>query len=218
MPPLTDLSHWILAGMPVFPGDPDVAVSPALKLEQDGVAVTALSLGSHTGTHMDAPAHTIRGGRTMDGVRLDELVGPALIVHVRDLACDQRIQWESIADQIPEQVPRIVVIATGWDGRFGQHEYLRHPYLDVDAAAQLLTRGMRILGVDTLNPDPTLQEGTFELPVHAAVLGADGLIIENLTGVSALPARANLGFFPLKLGAGADGAPVRAVAFPDDSL
>ncbi|MFB0836316.1 cyclase family protein [Arthrobacter halodurans] len=212
MRPLADLSHRIETGMPVFPGDPEVSVSPALEIERDVVAVSHLALGSHTGTHVDAPAHTVPGGRTMDRVGLDELVGPALVLHVPGLAAGERIGAGEVEGQVPERVPAIVVVATGWDRHFGADEYLRHPYLDAGLAAELVRRGMRVLAVDTLNPDPTLQEGAFRLPVHEAVLGADGLIVENLTGAAALPARAHLGFFPLRLGA-VDGAPVRAVAF-----
>ena len=70
-----------------------------------------------------------------------------------------------------------------------------------------------MLGVDTLSPDPTDAAGTTDFPVHDVVLGGDGLIVENLTGLHALPSRVRIGFFPLRLGV--DGAPVRAVAFDD---
>ena len=83
---MRDLSHPIRSGMQVYPGDPEVDLSAALELERDGAAVTALHLGSHSGTHVDAPAHTVAGGRTMDAVGLDELVGDALVIRVPGLA------------------------------------------------------------------------------------------------------------------------------------
>ena len=69
---------------------------------------------------------------------------------------------------------------------------------------------MHILAVDTLSPDLT-EAGSTDFPVHEVVLGGDGLIVENLTGLDGLPVHVRLGFFPLRLAG--DGAPVRAVAF-----
>lgn len=200
-----DLSHPIVDGMLVYPGDPAVHVSSALSLEGDGVAVTSLRMGSHTGTHIDAPSHTVAGGRTLGAVSLDELVGDALVVRVPGLSPRAVYSLPSL----PDSVPPIVAIDTGWARWFGTPRALEHPALDADAARELVARGMRILAVDTLSPDPT--GSSSEFPVHDVVLGADGLIVENLCGLDAVPDRVRMGFFPLRLDG--DGAPVRAVAF-----
>ena len=209
---MRDLSHQLRTGMQVYPGDPAVHLDAALELERDGAAVTALHLGSHSGTHVDAPAHTVAGGRTMDRVALDELVGEALVLHVPGLADGATIAVDDLGE-LPERVPSIVVIDTGWAAHFGTERALRHPALGVEAARSLVERGMRVLGVDTLSPDPTDAAGTTEFPVHEVVLGGDGLIVENLTGLDGLPSRARIGIFPLRLAG--DGAPARAVAFDD---
>jgi kynurenine formamidase len=209
-----ELSHRITSGMQVYPGDPGVDLGLALELVRDGVDVTQLHLGSHTGTHLDAPSHTVPGGRTTGRVGLDELVGEALVVHLEGLAPRQRYGLDELASalggEVPRRVPQIVVVDTGWASRFGTDAALEHPALDPDAAAELLRRGMRLLAVDTLSPDPTGGDG---FPVHDVVLGGDALIVENLTGLEGLPERVRIGFFPLPIDA--DGAPVRAVAFTD---
>lgn len=87
---LHDLSHPVTDGMMVYPGDPHVAIRPALTVANDGVLVERIEMGSHTGTHIDAPAHTVADGRTMADVRLDELVGEALVLHVPGLGDGQR--------------------------------------------------------------------------------------------------------------------------------
>ena len=211
---MRELSHRITSGMQVYPGDPGVDLGLALELVRDGVDVTQLHLGSHTGTHLDAPSHTVPGGRTTGRVGLDELVGEALVVHLEGLAPRQRYGLDELASalggEVPRRVPQIVVVDTGWASRFGTDAALEHPALDPDAAAELLRRGMRLLAVDTLSPDPTGGDG---FPVHDVVLGGDALIVENLTGLEGLPERVRIGFFPLPIDA--DGAPVRAVAFTD---
>ncbi|TLM83500.1 cyclase family protein [Pseudarthrobacter sp. NamE5] len=213
--PLIDLTHPIKSGMQVFPGDPNVQLQHALSLATDGVAVMGIHMGSHTGTHLDAPSHSIEGGRTTSEVLLDELVGEAAVVHLMGIAAGEEILWDQIEGQVDEEIPPIVVLATGWDRHFGTAAYLDHPVLALQAAEELWKRGMRLLAVDTLNPDRTIQSTeTMAFPVHQFVLGSGGLIIENVRGASNLPARCRTGFFPLKLDQ-ADGAPVRAVAWVD---
>lgn len=216
---MIDLSHTIRTGMPVYPGDPSVDVHPALTLDADGVAVASLHLGSHSGTHLDAPAHTVPGGRTLDEIPLEELTGEALILRI-DATAREAITLDQVRSALGavDTVPRIVTIHTGWDRFFGEAKYLEHPYLAAEAADLLWSLGMRILAVDTLSPDRTPLEGEpFEgFPVHDIVLGRDGLIVENLTGLDQVAgSRARVGVFPLKLGP-VDGAPVRAVAFETD--
>lgn len=209
---LRDLSHPIRDGMMVYPGDPGVAIGPALSIDLHGVAVARIEMGSHTGTHVDAPAHTVRGGRTMAQVSLDELVGEAIVLRVPDAAAGESYGWGDfvIDGGLPETLPPIVIVDTGWARWFGDERALWHPFLHADAAGELVHRGMRVLAVDTLSPDRTdAPDGAF--PVHEVVLGGDGLIIENVCGLEGLPSRIRVGFFPLQLGD--DGAPVRGVAF-----
>lgn len=209
---LIDLSHPITAGMPVYPGDPQVAVTTALNIDDDGAAVARLELGTHTGTHLDAPAHTIPGGRTVDQLDLTLLDGEACILPV------QTDQTESLQEQqldasdlrsLPAELPRIVCIATGWDQYFHAALHEHHPYLGLELAQELWRRGARVLGVDTLSPDPTSKPAEFL--VHEFWLGNDGIIVENLRQLTELPDRVHMTMLPLPL-TGLDGSPVRAVA------
>lgn len=210
---IIDLSHRIEDGMPVYPGDPSVHIHHALEVASDGVAVDDVRMGTHTGTHVDAPSHTVEGGRTMADVGLEELVGEALVIRVHELAEGEVCGWDRLneaAGGLPDRVPPIVVVDTGWAQWFRDERRTRHPAIGADAARELVVRGMRVLAVDTLSPDLTeSSDGSF--PVHEVVLGADRLIVENLRGLEDLPARVRLGFFPLRLNG--DGSPVRAVAF-----
>lgn len=209
---MLDLSHPVGTAVQVFPGDPQVTLSPALTLDKDGVAVTQVNCGSHTGTHVDAPSHTVVGGRSMSEIELDELCGMATVFQVPGLEPGQQISFEDLGE-VAARVDSLVIIATGWDRYFGNQRYLDHPVVSFQAAAELRARGMLLLAVDTLNPDKTLQpDDGSDFPVHGEILGNDGLIVENLFGATALPPRCEVGFFPFKL-EGTDGAPVRAVAW-----
>ncbi|MFV0433120.1 MAG: cyclase family protein [Leucobacter sp.] len=206
---LVDLTQPLRSGMPVYPGDPEVAVGPASDVAADGVAVSYLRLGSHTGTHLDAPAHVIAGGRTVDRIPLDRLCGPARVLRI-EAGPGERI---GIADlpALPRRLPRIVCVASGWDRAFGQETALRHPHLGLECAEELWARGARVLAVDTMSPDASWPPGASDLPVHRFWLGGDGVIVENLTRLTELPETAEVCFLPLLI-AGGDGAPVRAFA------
>lgn len=206
---LVDLSREVATGMPVYPGDPAVTIDPALTLASDGVAVAHLDMGSHTGTHLDAPSHSVAGGRTVDQIPLDLLWGPARVLRAGSpLEAGTVI---GVADlDVPATLPRIVCVATGWDEHFGTTEMTAHPSLARELAELLWERGARVLCVDALSPDSSADPSA-GFPVHDFWLGHDGVIVENLAGLSLIPDEVELSLLPLNL-LGVDGSPIRAVA------
>lgn len=215
---VVDLSHPVRGGMTVFPGDPEVRVEPAVTIAEAGVSVLSLELGSHTGTHVDAPSHTVEGGATIDAVDPGRLIGPALVVDVSGLPPRTRIRAEDVRDALGEVVPgTIVLFRTGWSALFDELGYLDHPFLDAGIAGVLLDAGVTVVGVDALNPDETPRDDPApSLPFHDVFLGAGGLIIENLTGLDRITASAPR-FIGLPLPIeGGDGAPLRAVVVEED--
>lgn len=206
---IVDLSVPITTGMPVYPGDPEVAVGPALTVERDGVNVLALHLGSHSGTHVDAPKHIDDALPALDEVPLERFCGPAAVVDVRGLPPRAPIGPEPFREV---EAGTIVLVATGWSRWWGGERYTGHPYLTEEAAALLVERGVRTVGIDALSVDPT-PAGDF--PAHRVLLGAHAVIAENLANLDRLLAapqgRIEVSLLPLRL-PGADGAPVRAVA------
>lgn len=209
---ILDLSVPIRSGMPVYPGDPEVTVRPALTVAADGVNVLHLDLGSQTGTHVDAPRHIDDALPALDELPLERFTGPAVVVDARAAGAGGPIGPEYFEGRVAAGV--IVLVATGWSEHWGTHEYLNHPHLTVAAAEYLVAAGVRTVGIDALSVDPTPAE---EIPVHRILCGAHAVIAENLTGLAAVLAaqaagqRVEVSLFPLRL-PGADGAPVRAVA------
>ncbi|MHA7264534.1 cyclase family protein [Arthrobacter sp. TMN-37] len=209
---IVDLSQPVTTGMQVYPGDPEVSLTTVATLAEDGFQVARVHAGTHTGTHIDAPLHSIPGGTPVDRIDLERLVGTARIVRCPGLAAHQRLRWADVGHRLKDLgESRIVLFETGWSRAFGTGEYLAHPVLDPDIADGLLAAGVSVVGVDTLNPDSTLHNDG-DLPFHAAFLGAGGVIIENLTNLAAVSWEDPLvSVLPLPL-AGMDGSPVRAVA------
>ena len=70
MKKFTDVTLGISNAMPVWPGDPEVHIRAVKSILTDGFAVSEITIGSHTGTHIDAPSHFIKGGKDVDGLDL----------------------------------------------------------------------------------------------------------------------------------------------------
>jgi kynurenine formamidase len=219
---LIDLTHPVTTGMPVFPGDPTVSFHEAATVAADGFAVSSLHMGTHSGTHVDAPSHSIDGAAAVDAVDLNRFHGRARIVHVPAPRAQHRIGLDEVAPQLVDlQADEIVLFHTGWSEHFHTHTYFEHPYLDADIAGYLVDHQVRSVGMDLLSPDHTpldnLDPGPVHLPFHDIFLGAGGVIFENLTNLAAVTTdRPLFSALPLRL-TGLDGSPVRAVILNDQT-
>jgi len=208
---LYDLSQPVENGMTYFPGDPEPHIAPA---EADAPwQVSILSIGSHTGTHIDAASHYHPDGLSIDHYAISRFMLPAVVAPIPDLVDDGQIAPEHLDEFLRGAPPGgAILIQTGWDRFWKTDRYLRHPYLTPAAAERVVASGIGLLGMDTLNPDSTVQDTSH---VHDILLGNDVLIVENLTRLDQLQIGAVyiLSVLPLNL-AHLDGSPVRAVAWP----
>lgn len=218
-----DLSIPLDDRTPFYPGDPQPRVRPATTIAADGFAVSHLELGSHSGTHCDAPSHFLEGGLTLEQLPLERFVGPGVLVDAADLAPRAPITWERLAplhDAGALRAGAIVLLRTGWDAHRADQLAFDHPYLDGDCAERLVELGVLTVGIDAVNLDETpageLDRATFRC--HAAILGAGGVIVENLAGLEALRGieAPTVSVLPLSV-PGSDGAPARAVAMIGDA-
>jgi kynurenine formamidase len=213
---IVDLSHPVDDDTPVYPGDPVARFTPAATVSADGYNVLHVSMGSQTGTHVDAPFHFLDDGARIDELPLELFLGPAVVADVRGKPPHGRIEWADLAPVADRLGPgRMLVLRTGWDEHWGTDAYFDHPFLTGDAAARVVAAGVRTVGLDALSLDETVLdgEGADGFAAHFAVLGAGGVIVENLRNLGEVPgANPVVSVLPLRF-AGADGAPVRAVAF-----
>ncbi|MGY1600794.1 cyclase family protein [Geodermatophilus sp. SYSU D00815] len=217
---IVDLSHVVDDDTPVYPGDPVARFTPAATVAADGYNVLHVRMGSQTGTHVDAPYHFLEDGARIDELPLDLFVGPAVVVDVGGKGPRGRIEWADLAPHADRLGPgRVLVLHTGWDRHWGTDAYFAHPFLTGDAAARVVAAGVRTIGIDALSLDETVPGGepAEGFAAHLHVLGAGGVIVENLRGLDGVRVREPLlSVLPLRF-AGADGAPVRAVALELDA-
>lgn len=206
---LRDVSVPIWPGLAPFPGNAPPSVSPVLRQDRgDASNVSLLELGSHVGTHVDAPAHVIPGAPGVDAVPLDALVGEALVV-----ACDPlgaHIDAGVLAGlAIPPGTERLLFRTR--NSRHWDHPEAPYPtdYVGVtaDAAEWLLERGIRLVGTDALSIEPF---ATPQRPTHRALLGAGVVVVEGLDLRDVPPGRYVLTCLPLRW-RDVDGGPARAI-------
>ncbi|NEU57994.1 cyclase family protein [Halorussus sp. MSC15.2] len=212
--PTRDLTQPLDDGVTVYPGDPPVERTPAATHASDGYRVTEVRLGTHSGTHVDAPSHTEPDGKNLDEFAVERFAFDARLVDCSSSGARDPVCPESVPDDADAEM---LVFRTGWDDHWGTERYYDHPYLARETAAKCAERGYHV-GTDALSPDPSPSARDAErdgepdgVPAHRELLGSDLLVVENLTGTDDLPERFELRAYPLAL-AGADGSPVRAVA------
>ncbi|EIW54004.1 putative cyclase [Trametes versicolor FP-101664 SS1] len=220
-----DLTHALVPGqVPACAGHPCYTASPCLSLAAGEFAnVHALTLGTHTGTHIDAPYHFFADGVTVDRLDLTLLsAAPAVVADLRGKRAHERIVWADLADaaeEVKARGARVLLLCTGWSRHWNTETYSAHPFVDADAARRLLDLGVKVLGLDTMSPDKvTADEECAD--VHHVVLGSGGIIVENLTGLETIVdggwKQIVVSLLPLSL-AGCDGSPIRAVAWEGDA-
>ncbi|KAI8978218.1 putative cyclase [Trametes punicea] len=218
---IIDLTHPLVPGqVPACAGHPCYNASLALSLANGDFAnVHTLTLGTHTGTHIDAPYHFFPDGTTVDRLDLSLLsAAPAVVADLRTKGSRGCIVWDDLADaaeEINRRRARVLLLCTGWSRNWNTPKYNQHPFLDADAARCLMDLGVRVIGLDTMSPDKvTDEEETAD--VHRVFLGSGGIIVENLNRLDVLVdsgwRNITVSLLPLNLG-GCDGSPIRAVAW-----
>ncbi len=211
---IIDLTHPISPEMPVYPGTEPPAFTTPCTIERDGFAERRITMYSHTGTHIDAPAHIFPHGKRLDEFPAGHFCGRAVVLDFAESgqAVIEREDLQAFETVIAEC--DFVILHTGWSRFWGEEAYFQgFPVLTVTAAEWLSGFSLKGLGTDTISVDAV---GTTNFPVHKVFLKRDTIIIENLTNLSGL-AGAPFDFcaLPLRL-EGADGSPVRAIALIND--
>src|ERR687890_629827 len=140
------------AATPFYPGDPEPRFCAATTIARDGVNVMHLDIGSHSGTHCDAPFHFLEDGSRLDELPLERFLGPGVVVDCTGLGSRGLIGWERLAPHAERFAPgTIVLLRTGWDAHRDTEMFFAHPFLDGDACRRIVEHGVRTVGIDAIN-------------------------------------------------------------------
>ena len=208
-----DLTHTIREDMPVYPGTETPVLETASTYDRDFFKETKMTLYTHTGTHMDPPAHVFAGRTTLDQFPPEQFMGKALVINCRDLKEDGIITMEHIRPygEKAEQAD-FLLFSTGWEQFWGTDTYFgRYPCMDDEVLDYILSGNYKGIGVDTISIDPMNS-----LTRHRRLFREkDIVILENLKNLHECGDDLfSFSAFPLKI-ADCDGSPVRAVAWFD---
>ena len=205
--PIHDVSLPISESLVVWPGDPEIQITQPAHLDRgDELTVSRLDMSSHAGTHVDAPAHFVPGGTGVDGLDLELLVGPALVVHALEFDVLSAAALEDLS--IPPGTERLL-LRTRNSERWARSEtdfWTGYVGVTGDGARWLIARGVRLVGIDGLSVAPFDELAA----PHRTLLGAGLIVVEGLDLSEIAPGVYQLVCLPLKI-TGGDGAPARTI-------
>lgn len=214
---IIDLTFPIHEGMTTFPvpWHPTVEVSILGRHGIERRETRKITLGTHTGTHCDAPLHFIPGGNTVDQIPLDTLIGPAFLVDLSQTPPGNEVSTRTLSSKIGERRPERVILRFDWDAKWGSANYYTdHPFLSTAAAEWLVGMGVKLVAMDTPMPDnPKNGKGSqTDSPNHKIFLKSGTIIVEYLCNLNKIRNQeVELIALPLKI-KGGDGSPLRCVA------
>ncbi|HEY7269946.1 MAG TPA: cyclase family protein [Dehalococcoidia bacterium] len=200
-----DITRVLRSGMATWPGEPGPELAPLKSMAAgDPADVSRLSLGVHTGTHVDAPRHFIAGESGVEALALSALIGPATVV---DIEHPGAIRISELEGRGLENKHRLLFRTRNsleWSDEEFKEDFV---YLEPDAAAWLAQYGALLVGVDYLSVEGFTAE---EALTHRTLLGEGVVVLEGLDLREVPPGDYYLVALPLRL-LGSDGAPARAI-------
>jgi kynurenine formamidase len=199
-------------------------MAPSLKVlntvEKSGFAELKITMVLHTGTHIDAPCHMLKNGKSLDQFPIDKFIGKAIVIPCHHKTEIDLMYLQTFEGRISQA--DFILFYTGWQDKWNSKEYFNDcPTLTREAAEWLTKFKLKGIGIDAFSLDKvsSAERVTPEnFPNHHILLEQEIILIENLTNLDKLP---ESGFifqcFPLNL-ENADGSPVRAIAIFNTSV
>lgn len=203
---LTDISFPYHSEMAIYPNNPDFSIRRVQNMEKgDRANVSLISMGSHTGTHIDAPAHFIAGGKTIDQLPLEAMNGLAKVFDTRG----NREITKALLSRYEIEAGDIVLFKTD-NCRMFQGDITLTDYvtLDYDAADYLADKAVKLVGIDYMTIERPRERRIPGRSVHTILLSHEVLIVETLNLSKLEEGIYQMHCFPLNI-IGADGVPVR---------
>jgi arylformamidase len=202
---LIDVSVPLARGIPTYPGNPEFQLQPVQRIAEGASSnVSRLVMGTHAGTHIDAPRHFFDDGAAVDELALDLLIGMARVVEIRRRGGISSTDLAGLGLREDVRVLLKTPNSALWNTSAFHQDYT---HLTEDGARYLVDNGVKVIGIDYLSIEQFKKPGA---PAHRALLSAGTIIIEGLNLSEAAPGVYEMYCLPLRV-AGADGAPARVV-------
>ena len=208
-PRIIDLSYPIHEGMTTFPvhWHPVVEITQLGRHGIENRETRKIVMGTHCGTHIDAPRHFIPGGPTIEQIPLEWLVGPARVLNFTPVTLPkQEFGIEDFKQRLGDEKPERLILRMKY--------YTEQPYITEEAGHWLVERGVRMLAMDTPQVDSpdNGRTGPKDSPLHKIMLSAGVVFVEYCTNLSQISRpEVELVVLPLNI-LGSDGAPARVIA------
>lgn len=201
---IIDLSHPITPELMPYPGDPPLVIKQLADVDSQGYWLNHISGTAHIGTHIDAPSHFFKDGKTVDHYPVHHWLGQAMVIDAfgRSIITAENTDIPDLTDV------NFLLFHTGWDRWMHTSKYIfDHPVIDPTLTEKLATSEIRGIGMDGPSPDKE------PYPVHRALLGADMILIENMTQLGNLPVNQRFSFMVVPLRLSTEASWVRPLAF-----
>jgi kynurenine formamidase len=216
-----DLTHILSSETPSWDGNCGFELSVVIDYKDckapNLFRVQKMKYNNGIGTHMDAPAHVIKNGRTIDKLNLKELITDCVVIDVSSKANESYVIMPEVIQKFEKKYGKIksnsfIIFYTGWEKYWANRKKYNNnhkfPSVHTSTAKLLLKRNIAGIGTDTLSVDT----GEYGFPVHHAILGADKYLVENVANAKSLPPiGAKILILPLKIENGTE-APIRLIA------
>lgn len=206
-----DITYPLSEKMAIYPGNPSFSMKAHMDMEKgDSCNIKQICMGTHTGTHIDAPNHTIAGGETLERIPLESINGKAKVLDFtgkKDI-CVKDLENKEINGY------KIILLKTDNSVNYsGSHVLAEYTTLDYDAAEFLAEKGIQMIGIDYMTIERPRGKRITGKSIHQIFLPENIYILEGINLSQVVEGDYELCCLPLRL-QGADGAPVRAVLNP----
>lgn len=214
---IIDLTYNIKEGMTTFgaPWHPPVEITQLGRHGFEGRETRKFTLGTHTGTHIDAPLHFVYGGKSIDSLPLKKLVGKVTIIDYSDLGKNEGVTMEMLENV---SVSERMLFKFGWGKYWGNKKFYKdYPFFSKEAAEYLISNNVEMVAMDTPSPDDSRIKlsgealGTeIDSPIHKIFLSNGVVLVEYIANLDKIFDYEgwNIVALPLKI-EGADGSPAR---------
>ncbi len=206
-----DASLPLKQGMPSFPGDPVFELQRTFQTSGgDAFNLSTFRMGTHTGTHIDPPAHYLPNGQTVDQLPLDALIGPGIVLDVRSYECIDRY----VLERSSLRGVKRILFKTDNSSKLMETQFTPdYVYLTEAGAEFIVEHGVKLVGIDYLSIEAYGNKGA---PVHRRLLEAGVVVVEAVNLAYVPPGPCEIFCLPLSIQQG-DGAPARVVIRREDS-